>query len=241
MPMSAPFTRTALRLVALGLVAAACGEAGLLDGAGSRSQDAVYGDSTTSTVVIIDAVTEREVGAVAAAGLVWFNDDIEFQYEGEPSYVIQKVWLRGKDGSRFHQASRLEIADALPDIRFPGLIPDNVGWITSQLVFDTTSGTLDGDIAAAFGLWAVEPYTVTDGSVAVLRVGVASKDEQAAAFEIIPDPVVEGLSLNWVTGPFRYELFCRNSLPQGLCWQMAETNKLLAGQLVDAGVTRAAG
>jgi len=240
--MPARSSRTAQRLVALGLLAVACGEAGLLDGAGSRSQDAVYSDSTTSTAVLVDAVTEREVGAVAAVGLVWFNDEIQQQYEGDPSYVIQKVWGRhATDGSRFIQASRLEIADALPDIRFPGLIPDEVGWITSQLVYDTSSGTLDSDIAAAFGLWAVAPYTVTDGSIAVLRVGVASKVEQAAAFEIIPDDVVEGLSLNWVTGRFRYELFCRNSLPEALCWQMAETNKLLEGQLADAGVTRAAG
>ena len=224
--------RTAtLGVVATMVLLAACGEAGLLDGLGARSQDVIYGETTTTTTLLVDTATEREVGAIASVDVVWPNDAIERQYEGDPSYVAQKVWQRASGVNRFVQASRSEIAEALPEIRFPGLIPDEVGWITSQLVFDTTSATLDRETAAAFGLWAVEPYTVAEGRVAVLRVGVATEDERAASFEIVADVVDEGVSLNWVTGGFRYELFCRISLPEDLCWQMAETNRLLSTQL----------
>ncbi len=230
--MTAHIVRTATRLIAVAFLLASCGESGLLDGLGTRSQEAVYGDSTTTTIaVLVDPVTEREVGAVAASTVTWFNDIIERQFQGEPSYVIQKVWQRRSEGTRFIQASRLEVSQALPNVRFPSLVPDEVRWITSQLVFDTTSATLDRDVSAAFGLWGVEPYTVTDGSLAVLRVGLAPEEERNVAFQILADVVEEGISLSWVTGDYRYELFCRQSLPEDLCWQMAETNKLLAGQL----------
>ena len=146
--------------------------------------------------------------------------------------MADKVWLRRDGEGRFIQASRLEIASALPEIRFPGLIPDDVGWITSQLVFDVSAhASLDGGTSAAFGLWAVEPYTVSEGRVAVLRIGRATDDQQAEPFEIVADVVDEGLSLNWVTGIYRYELFCRTILPEDVCWQMAETNRLLSSQL----------
>jgi hypothetical protein len=228
-----------LAVAGFALLLAACGEAGLMDGVGGRSQDAVLGDLSTTTTVIVETDSAGDVPAIQASDVVWYNDRIELQYQGDASYVIQKVWQRREGESRFVQASRLEIAEALPDIRFPGLVPGAVGWITSQLVYDTTAATLDTDTAAAFGLWSVEPYTVSDGQLAVLRVGVATEDERVAAFEIVPDVVDDGLSLQWVTGRFRYELFCRVGLPEDLCWQMAETNRLLTGQLgsEDAAVT----
>lgn len=203
----------------------------MLDGLGSRSQDAVLLPLETTTTVVVDVEGGVDVTAVAAADVDWYNDAIPRQFEGEPSLVINRVWQRKDGESRFIQASRLEIAAALPGVRFPGLIPGEIGWVTSQLVYDVSSATLDRDTSAAFGLWAVEPYTVTDGRLAVLRVGEATEAEQTGAFEIIPDVVDDGLSLNWVTGPYRYELFCRTSMGEELCWQMAETNKLLSAQL----------
>ena len=41
---------------------------------------------------------------------------------------------------------------------FPDLVPENVQWITSQLVFDEATGILDPDATAAFGLWVADPY-----------------------------------------------------------------------------------
>ncbi len=225
------------RLVVIGVVgalaAAACGEAGVLDGLGSRSQDAVVDETATTTVVVVDTDDGEEITAVAAEDVNWYNDAIERQFEGEPDLVVTKVWQRREGESRFIQASRAEIASALPEVRFPGLLPESVQSITSQLVYDISAATLDGDTSAAFGLWAVEPYTVTDGRIAVLRIGMSTKDQQAAPFEILADPVDDGLSLSWVTGAYRYELFCRTSLPEELCWQMAETNRLLSSQLGD--------
>ena len=213
------------------LLAASCGEAGPLDGLGSRSQEAVIVPVETTTTIVLDAGSGDEKTAVAASDVTWYNDVIQRQFEGEPALVINRVWQRKEDDNRFIQASRLEISSALPGIRFPGLIPNDVGWITSQLVYDVSSATLDRDTSAAFGLWAVEPYTVTDGRVAVLRVGEAPEAQAASAFEIIPDVVDDGLSLSWVTGSYRYELFCRVTLGEDLCWQVAETNKLLSAQL----------
>lgn len=217
--------------LAIVLLAASCGEAGLLDGLGSRSQEAVIVPVETTTTIVLDTGNGDAQTAVAASDVIWYNDVIQRQFEGEPTFVVNRVWQRKEGDNRFIQASRLEIASALPGIRFPGLIPDDVGWITSQLVYDVSSATLDRDTSAAFGLWAVEPYTVTDGRVAVLRVGEAPDDQGTSAFEIIPDIVDDGMSLSWVTGSYRYELFCRATLGEDLCWQMAETNKLLSAQL----------
>ena len=40
-----------------------------------------------------------------------------------------------------------EIAAVLPGIQFPELLPDEVGWVTSQLVFDVASATLGAVIS----------------------------------------------------------------------------------------------
>jgi hypothetical protein len=217
------------------LLLGACGEGGLLDGLGARSQEAVIEESSTTTTVVVETQDGDERAVVAAADVEWYNDTIERQFQGVASQVIEQVWQRRDGENRFIQASRLEIASALPDIRFPAFLPESVGWITSQLVYDIFAAQLDRDTSAAFGLWAVEPYTVTEGRVAVLRVGLSTEDQRAAGFDIIADPVEEGLSLSWVTGAYRYELFCRVSLSEDLCWQMAETNKLLSSQLRGAG------
>ena len=74
------------------------------------------------------------------------------------------------------QAGRFEIAAALPGVEFPRLVPEKVTHISSQLVFDPLTGTLDVGTSAAFGLWTAEPYTVPriEGQLVVLRVGLRS-------------------------------------------------------------------
>jgi hypothetical protein len=202
------------------LVAAACGEDGLLDGVGDRTQGAVIGTTTTTAFVLVDDVEEAPQGTVAATSVLWLNDGLEGEVEGSQSEVIARVFNRGK-GNRFVQSSRAEMALVLPGIEFPRVVPRGVRWVTSQLVYDTASGTIDAGTSAAFGLWEVEPYTVDEGRAGVLRVGAAPEEQ---LLEIRAEVVVDGLSLTWDDANYRYELFCRESLPEDLCWKMAESS-----------------
>jgi hypothetical protein len=225
--------RLAALVSALAVAVAACGDGGLLDGLGDRSQDIVRGSTTTSTTVVVVDDGEQTYSSVDAVDVAWWNDDIEKQVEGDPSFVIARIFQRGDRVTKFVQASRSEISQALPDIRFPALVPSDVGWVTSQLVYDIISGQLDPETSAAFGLWSVEPYTVSEGRAAILRVGFATDVDQEST-EIQPEPVDDGLSLIWSIGKYRYELFCRTALPEELCWQMAESVKRL-DKLLPAG------
>lgn len=217
--------------LALGLLAVACGENGLLEDVGDRSQRAVFGETTTTSEVVVEVEDVREPSVARASDLSWWNDTIDDPSRGEPSFVTQQVWARGDRQNTHIQASRAEISDALPAVKFPELVPGEVSWVTSQLVFDLASGTLDRETSAAFGLWPVEPYSVSGGSSAVLRVGVAN-DSQKEIYEVpIPEFVEDGMTILWVDGTYRYELFCRSSLPEELCWRMQETSEGLQAQI----------
>jgi hypothetical protein len=206
-------------ILAAALVAGGCGDAGLMDGVGDRFQDAVVGDQTTSTVVVDDTSTGVVLRFQEAVGLAWWNDGIPNQQIGEPTYTSQVVW--GRERERVIQASRAEIAASLPALQFPRLVPEDVGWVTSQLVFDVASGQLDPGTSSQFGLWAVEPYSPDQSAVVVLRVG--RPNEGALRGEIFPEVVDDGLSLIWTDGDFRYELFCSSALVEEYCWSMAES------------------
>jgi hypothetical protein len=208
----------------------ACGEGGLLDGVGSRSQDIVLRPLETTSTVPIVVGPEKTLGVVRAADLNWWNDKLADEATGEKDYIIAKVWERSPQ-QRFHQASRTEIVQALPNIAFPGVVPEEVQYVTSQLVFDTASATLDAEFSAAFGLWPVEPYSVQDASLAVLRVGSAGEFRIDG---IVSDVVDDGISLSWTAGLFRYELFCRAGMNVELCWQMAESTVSLSSQIAPA-------
>lgn len=219
-------------LLALALLASACDDSTILEDVGERSQRAVLGETTTTSeaVVVVEDVSEPTVAR--SAELSWWNDSID-PSRGEPSFVWQQVWGRGDLKSTHIQASRVEIVDALPGVAFPELVPGEVTWITSQLVFDLASGTLDGETSAAFGLWPVEPYSVSGGSSAVLRIGLAT-DSQRDIYEVpIPEFVEDGMTILWVGGAYRYELFCRSSVPEELCWRMQETTEALRQQIPD--------
>lgn len=208
---------------AFGVVVAACGTAGPLDGLGERSSEWVH--EVEATVVASPVVDlEPSPGETAAtADVLWFNDDLEEQTSGDdPESVVAGVWGR-RTGSRFVQASRAEVVAAVPGIMFPAQVPSDVRWITSQLVFDSSSGTLDGETSAAFGLWQAEPYSITDGRIGVLRVGPASEAIAPERSDVIPIVVPDGISLGWSEAGFRYELFCRSAVSEGLCDQVADS------------------
>ena len=140
--------------LSVALIAVACGEGGLLDGVGDRSREAVY-EGITTTTEYVEGLDEDigVLGASDAREIEWYNDTIEEQSVGAAQLTIATVWNRRTSSSRFIQASRAEIASALPQIQFPRLVPPEVVNVTSQLVFDQASGTLDQETSAAFGLW----------------------------------------------------------------------------------------
>lgn len=219
--------RRVVSLTTLLVVLAACGETGLLDGLGERSQDAVLGDVSSTSTIPIRVDDEETLGVVISGDVTWWNDGIDGEATGEKNYIVSRVWERAPQ-QRFHQASRLEIVQALPNIGFPGVVPEDVQFVTSQLVYDTASATLDSQFSAAFGLWPVEPYSVQDANIAVLRVGNAGEFRIDG---IVADVVDDGLSLSWTAGVYRYELFCRTGVNEELCWQMAESTVSLSSQL----------
>jgi len=217
----------------LALVVASCGDGGVLDGAGERTRLFVEGETTTTVPVVSIPIGLPGEAAVGSTDVVWYNDGKEPQFSGESSTVITRVWNSRTGNSRFVQSSRSEIAAALPMLRFPSLVPDQVRWITSQLVYDSLTGTLDPEISAAFGLWATEPYLSDTGRVGVLRVGQAPADSPSSRSETVSIVVQEGLSLGWTEASMRYELFCRSEISQDLCTEIAESAELLADLLVE--------
>ncbi len=211
-------------IIVLALLVASCGEGGLLDGVGDRAQDAVVGSQVATTTTLPDTGNGLVLRFREAIEMAWWNDGIPDQRIGEPSFTQGVVW--GRAEARVIQASRAEIAAALPGIQFPRLVAEDMGWATSQLVFDVASAQLDPGTSAQFGLWATEPYSLDQSAAAVLRVGRPA--ESALRGEIIPEVVSDGLSLNWVVGDYRYELFCQSTLAEEYCMQMARSLTPLA-------------
>jgi hypothetical protein len=170
---------------------------------------------------------------VRATDLIWFNDAIEGEaVDGQPSFVISTVWGRGDGETSVIQATRNEIAAALPGIQFPELVPDTVGWVTSQLVYDVASALLGQDTAAQFGLWHREPYASDGGRTALIRVRPATSADVIGP--IAPEDSASGLNLSWVAESYHYVVECPADLPEENCWQMAETVMPLAQMLPEA-------
>lgn len=202
------------------LAVAACGESGLLDGVGERTRELVEGTTTTAVEEAVVEVDPVEGALVGPEDLLWFNDDIDPQFTGNAKDVVRSVWER-KLNSRFVQASRSEIAAAMPDVLFPDLVPKEVLWVTSQLVYDDTTGALDPDTSAAFGFWISEPYQSDAARLGVLRIGFAPVDVGTDRSDIVPILVPDGISLGWTEAGYRYELFCRSSISDEICVEVA--------------------
>jgi len=210
--------RRVTAVIAAAVLLTACGESGLLDGVGERVQDAVVGETSTQTTVVTETGTGPVLRFRSATELSWWNDNIPEQEIGEPDFTRAKVWNRGR--TRVIQASRAEIAAVLPGLRFPRIVAEDIGFVTSQLLFDVASSQIDPGTSAQFGLWAKEPYTPEQSAIAVLRVGRPNEGSEIP--EIIPEVVQDGVSLIWIDEGFRYEFFCQTGLLEEYCWEMAE-------------------
>ncbi len=164
------------------VVVAACGDEPL-QGIGGRTADWISAAAdepaaTSSTIAAPAPAPHRPTVAVA-----WYNDGLGDPTEiADPEAVIAAVWSRSSGEDRFVQASPVEIARALPGIKFPDVVPGDVRHVTSQLVFSLGTGRLSDETVAAFGLWSAEPYT-RSRSVAQRAVLWVERAEPAALGE----------------------------------------------------------
>ena len=221
-------------IAALACVVAGCGETGLLDGVGDRTRSYVEGETTTTVSVPTVAAGTGSEALVGTLDVVWYNDSKDPQYSGEPEEVVAAVWEDRLGNSRFVQSSRSELAAALPSLRFPEFVPEQVRWITSQLVYTESTGLLDPDTSAAFGLWTSDPYQSDTGRIGVLRVGNAANDTLDRRSRIDAVVVPDGISLGWTESSMQYELFCRSEISEQLCTDVA-TSVLLMSDLLSTG------
>lgn len=235
--------RAARGFVFVGLVAlVACGETPL-ESIGWRSSEWINEPTVPTTVPVV--VTTPTI--VTVDRLFWANDDIVTENLDDPGALLAEVFSR-REGDRFIQASRFEIAAALEDVKFPGNAPVGAEWVSSQLVFNN-DGTVADEPSVAFGIWSAEPYT-RSRSVAQMIVLRVSTDVDAAAELASGDAEVTcarfsdrttdrcevvavgdnevwmltasaGTTLVWFDGPYRYELYGRSFVTSSILRDMA--------------------
>lgn len=234
---------------------AACSEVALSD-LGERSSGWI-GEVATTTTTVPTPIPSPTREAIEAE---WVNDEF-----GAPppdariEDVVTRVVARTADDSRFLQASRAEIAVAVPLVEFPSEIPKDAGFITSQIVVDARTLRLASDPTVAFGLWTVEPYTRSRsvGQVAVLTVATDSTGAENAAADVNSvcatagvdrlcsveylgrGPVWRfetsaGVSHVWFGGVYRYELEGRPDQDEEVLHRVIDSLVPLV-QLLDTG------
>lgn len=236
--------RRAILMLGAALLAACGGSP--LESIGQRSSEWINEPTVPTTV----QVTTTTPTIVDISRLSWSNDDIETENLDDYDALLAEVFAR-REGDRFIQASRFEIAAALPDITFPATAPSGAESVSSQLVFDN-DGSLAEEPSVAFGIWSAEPYT-RSRSVAQMIVLRVSTDPQSA--EEVASAGSGGVScarfsdrntdecevitlgdrptwvlgssgsstLVWFESPFRYEMFGRTFVPEEILHDMSTT------------------
>lgn len=226
------FRRVALAAVTL--VVTACGGSPL-ESLGLRSSDWINEPTVPTTIAVVTTTPT----VIASDNLQWANDEIETANLGDHDALLAEVFDR-REGDRFIQASRYEIAAALPEISFPAVVPTAAKWVSSQLVFDN-DGSLALDPTVAFGIWSAEPYTrsrsvaqmmvlrvatdpeaadeVASGEVDASCARFAERSTQECELLTIADrptwvlDAASGATVIWFDGQYRYELFGRSFVP----------------------------
>ncbi len=221
-------------LVVIALVLAACGGSPL-ESLGLRSSEWINEPTVPTTIAVVTTTPT----VIASGNLQWANDEIEPANLGDSAALLAGVFNR-REGDRFIQASRYEIAAALPEISFPAVVPPAAKWVSSQLVFDN-DGSLALDPTVAFGIWSAEPYTrsrsvaqmmvlrvatdpvaadeVASGEVEASCARFAERSTQECELLTIADrptwvlDAASGATLIWFEGQYRYELFGRSFVP----------------------------
>ena len=208
---------------------AACGDSPLFS-LGERSSRWV-----TEPTILTTTTTPTTIPLVRdAATLIWFNDELGEGPE-EPADVVAGVFAR-REGDRFIQASRTEIAKVLEGIQFPSSIPPLAEYVSSQLVIEN-NGQVSNNPSAAFGIWTAEPYSRSRSVAQMIVLRVFRDAETAAEIEAGGDEVTcarfagnqtdncdleeidgrttwvlqdqSGSTLIWFDDIYRYEMFGR--------------------------------
>jgi hypothetical protein len=215
-----------------------------LESLGLRSSDWINEPTVPTTVAVVTTIPT----IVSSETLLWANDEIETESLDDVGSVLQEIFAR-RQGDRFIQASRFEIAVALEGVAFPDMAPAGAEWVSSQLVFDN-DGTVSDDPSAAFGIWSAEPYSRSRSVAQMVVLKLATDTEtanQLATGEVAPtcalfsDRTAEncevvtvgsrdtwilssasGSTVIWFDGPYRYELFGRSFVPIGILRQMSD-------------------
>lgn len=226
------------------LVLAACAGSPL-ESIGLRSSEWINEPTVPTTVPVITTTpTIVDVGQ-----LEWANDDIENEHLDDPDALLAEVFSR-REGDSFIQASRFEIAAALPGISFPAEAPTGAEWVSSQLVFDN-DGSLADDPSAAFGIWSAEPYSRSRSvaQMVVIRVAIdqqgaeevaeagsgvscarfSDRNTESCEVTMVDDRPTwvlgssGGTTLIWFDNPYRYEVFGRNFVSVSILQDMSAT------------------
>src|SRR5690606_35745869 len=103
-------------VLVLAFVLAGCGGSPL-ESLGLRSSDWINEPTVPTTV----AVVTTSPTVIDSERLQWANDEIETANLGDHDALLAEVFER-REGDRFIQASRYEIAAALPETSFPGVV-----------------------------------------------------------------------------------------------------------------------
>lgn len=248
-------TGSRLRIASIGAALAAsvfisaCGDTPL-GSVGQRSSDWIN-DPTVATTTTVPVTIPS---ATTSAELAWSNDEIVSSNLEDPEATVAEVFSR-REGDRFIQASRAEIAVALPGVGFPAKVPYGAKWVSSQLVIEA-SGLVADDPSAAFGIWSAEPYTRSRSvaQMAVLRVAIdpesiaelaeATEPPSCARFSDRNTETCDlleiggrttwklsgsgGTTLIWFDDTYRYELFGRSFVREEALLEMAEATVPLA-------------
>lgn len=230
------------------LVLVACGTSPL-ESIGLRSSEWINEPTIPTTVPVITTTPT----IVDAGQLQWANDDIENENLDDPNALLAEVFSR-REGDRFIQASRFEIAAALPGISFPAEAPNGAEWVSSQLVFDN-DGSLADDPSAAFGIWSAEPYSRSRSVAQMVVIRVATdqqgaeevaeagsgvscarfsdRDTESCEVTMVDDRPTwilgssGGTTLIWFDIPYRYEMFGRNFVSVSILQDMIATTVTL--------------
>ena len=169
-------------VVLLAATVAACGDSPLQI-IGERSAEWINEPEVVTTT--LPPVTAPKF--VEIENLQWANEGIVNPNLGDRGALIASVFDR-REGDRFIQASRAEIAAALPDVEFPAVAPFGAAWVSSQLVIEN-NGTLSRDPTAAFGIWSAEPYTRSRSVAQMAIISVVIDPETAAEIAEVGEDV----------------------------------------------------
>ncbi|UCG40107.1 MAG: hypothetical protein JSV07_06460 [Acidimicrobiia bacterium] len=252
-----------LALLAVGLLAAGCGDGAFLSDEGPGVRWVAEASAPPASTSTTTTSTEPPPPIVPAGGLGWWNDPLELLADEEvvgPDRAIGAVWAASSRTDRYVQVAVDDLLLALPGLTFPGMVPDDTEWVTSQLVFAPSTGSLAEDQVAAFGMWSEEPYTSPRAQAQRAVLAIAYDDIDRAALALDPEngcawfrardviacnpgpadlgpswwiDTFEGPTLVWLDGLYRYELRVR-----GLPGSVAEA---MARSMVPLDVLRGAG